>query len=121
MKLYQTLLISFLAVGTMVASIGCISTGDSVDNGKAIASVVVTPEKATFTKGTTLQFTATLKYGDGTTKDVTRDSTTLWNSSDAKIVTVSSTGLASALTVGVGTVSATFNGEKGEESFAVTP
>ena len=120
MKFYQTFLTSILVV-TSAASIGCVETSDAVDDGKAIASVVVTPDKETLTTGTMLQFTATVKYGDGTTKDVTRDGDVLWNSSDASLVTVSAEGMASALKVGVVTISATFNTEKGEESFAVTP
>lgn len=120
MNFYQTFLTSILVV-TSAASIGCTETSDAVDDGKAISNVVVTPDKETLTTGTTFQFVATVEYGDGTTKDVSRDADTLWNSSDAKLVTVSATGMASALEVGVVTISATFNTEKGEESFAVTP
>ena len=120
MNFYQTFLTSILVV-TSAASIGCSDTSDAVDDGKAIAAVVITPDKETLTTGTMLQFIATVEYGDGTTKDVTGDADVLWNSSDATLVTVSSDGMASALKVGVVSISATFNTEKGEESFAVTP
>lgn len=110
-----------ILVVTSIASIGCSETSDAVDDGKAIAAVVITPDKDTLTTGTMLQFIATVEYGDGTTKDVTRDADTLWNSSDASLATVSAEGMVAALNVGVVGISATFNTEKGEESFAVTP
>lgn len=120
MNFYRTFLTSILVL-TSAASIGCIETSDAVDDGKAISAVIITPDKENLTVGSMMQFTATVEYGDGTTKDVTRDADVLWNSSDATLVTVSNEGMVSALKIGVVSISATFNTEKGEETFAITP
>jgi uncharacterized protein YjdB len=106
----------------LAATSGCtVSTNDAVDDGKAIASVNVGPSTTTMTTGTKTQFTATLEYADGTTRAVTSDSGTVWNSSNASIATVSSTGVVSAIKVGVVTISAEFDTVKGDQEFAVTP
>jgi len=120
MKLYQSLLATFI-FATLSVSVGCASTSDAVDDGKAMSGIVVTPDKDTLTTGTTFQFVATAQYADGTTKDVSSDRDTLWNTSDPTLATISDTGLVTALAVGVVAISATYNTEKDEETFAVTP
>jgi hypothetical protein len=60
------------------------------------------PENPTVTRGATLQFTPPAPNSDGSTADLTSSAT--WSSSDAGVATVSSGGLATAVTSGVSTV-----------------
>lgn len=113
--------ISFAAVlAALVAGAGCSDTSNLVDDGKAVASVEITPGIDTLTKGSTLQLSATVLYADGTSKDVTRDADTIWNTSDADIATVSE-GLVTAVSEGLVDISADYKGEKANEHFVVTP
>ena len=88
------------------------NTGVTIQN-KAISSVSIQP----LTQGlsasgnggpTTVQYTATATYSDGTTGDVTSNST--WNALPSSVVSISSTGLATAVAVGTATVTATAQG-----------
>ena len=120
MKLYQSLFAMSLFV-TSAAGLGCSSTGDATNDGKAITSVEITPSKDTLTTGTMLQFQANVKYADGTTDDMTESSDTIWNTSDPTIATVSKTGMVAAIKVGLVDISATYKTEKANEHLAVTP
>jgi len=120
MKLMQSLFAASL-FATLAFGAGCSDTSNVVDDGKGVASVKVGPDKETLTKGTSLQFQATVQYADGTSKDVTSDSDTVWNTSDADLATVSRTGMVNAISEGVVAISANYLGEKGDEEFAVTP
>jgi len=120
MKLYQ----SFFAVplfAALIAGAGCSGTSNAVDDGKGISELQVNPGATTLTKGAMLQFHAMAMYSDGTSKDVTESSDTVWNTSDAKIATVSERGMVTGIAEGVVDISATYKGEKGNDHFAVTP
>jgi uncharacterized protein YjdB len=69
--------------------------------------------------GLTEQFTATGKYDDGSTKDLTRSAT--WQSSNTGLATISSSGLLSSKAQGVVTISASSAGISGTASFAIAP
>lgn len=78
---------------------------------KQVASVAIQPLTQTLSLSlgpTTVQFTATATFKDGTTADVTATST--WNASPSSVATISTTGLASAVAVGTATVTATTSG-----------
>jgi uncharacterized protein YjdB len=121
MKLYHSFLAASL-FAIMAAGAGCGSTSDVTDDGKAVSGLAVTPDQATLSKGASMQFHAMLQYADGTTKDVSEDSDTVWNSSNPDIATVSKDGMVKGVDVGVVDISAMYNGEiKGNEHFAVTP
>ena len=120
MKYYQPLFAASLFL-VLSASFGCGSTSDVVDDGKAVTDVEISPDQDGLTKGSKLQFTAMVSYADGTSKDVTRDSSTVWNTSDADIATVSKDGLVTAVDEGLVVITADYKGEKGDEHFAVTP
>jgi uncharacterized protein YjdB len=120
MKRYQLLPITALFV-CLTAVAGCSDTSDVVDDGKGVASVEISPDKVTLTQGIMFQFTATVKYADGTSRNVTEDGDTIWNTSDAALATVEDgmvTTIAESLDVNI---SAAYLTEKGEEHFAITP
>jgi hypothetical protein len=78
---------------------------------KQVASVAIQPLTQTLSLSlgpTTVQFTATATFKDGTTADVTATST--WNASPSSVATISTTGLATAAAVGTATVTATTSG-----------
>lgn len=82
--------------------------------GPVLASIAITPSPASIGAGSSVQFTATGTYTDGSTANIT--SSVTWSSSNPAIATVSSTGLASGagggtaiITASSGTVSATTN------------
>ena len=101
-----------LGVATVKAQSGSViaSTGVTVTT-KSISSIAIAPLTQTLSLSigpTTVQYTATATYGDGSTGDVTATST--WNSLPSSVATISSTGLATAVAVGTSTVTATSNG-----------
>jgi uncharacterized protein YjdB len=87
-----------------------------------LVDVTITPDKASIAKGTTLWLTATAKYTDNTTQDITSGVT--WASSDPTRVIISnaigSQGLATAVAEGTVTISAVFGGKTATTSLAVT-
>jgi len=121
MTLIRSLCIaSFLAVATV--GLGCSGDDpDVVDNGKAISDVALTPGIDSLTKGSSLQFTAMVSYADGTSKDVTSDSDTVWNTSEPNIATVDKGGNVTAVSEGAVDITATYLGVRAEESFIVMP
>ena len=82
-----------------------------------LGSVSVTPAAPTAPRGTTVQFTATGSYSDGSSRDLT--TTVTWASSDTSVATVSASGLASAANRGTATISASSAGVTGSTSFTV--
>jgi 6-phosphogluconolactonase (cycloisomerase 2 family) len=84
-----------------------------------LSSIVVTPASASVVAGSTLQFTATGRYSDGTTKDLT--STANWTSSDAgKATVVAASGLATGVAAGSATITATSGSISGTDLLTVT-
>jgi trimeric autotransporter adhesin len=86
------------------------TTGVTVTT-KQISSVTIAPLTQTLSLSlgpTTVQFTATATYKDGSTGDVTANST--WNALPSSVASISSTGLATAVAVGTSTVTATAGG-----------
>jgi hypothetical protein len=65
----------------------------------ALVSIAVTPAGTSIVVGTSLQYTATGTYSDGTTKNIT--SIVAWSSSATNIVTITSAGLATGIIGGV--------------------
>lgn len=78
---------------------------------KQVTSISIQPLTQTLSLAlgpTTVQFTATATYGDGSTADVTSIAT--WTSIPSSTANISSTGLATAVAVGTATVTATSGG-----------
>ncbi len=87
-----------------------------------LSAIAVMPASATVAKGNTLQLKAIGTYSDMSTQDITTQVT--WGTSDGAIATVSnamgSQGLASALTKGMVTVTATSGNVAGSGTLDVT-
>jgi uncharacterized protein YjdB len=83
----------------------------------AVSSVSVSPGSSSIVAGATQQLTANLTDASGSA--VTGQSVT-WSSTNSAVVSVSSSGLASAAHVGTATVTATAAGHSGSASFAVS-
>ena len=79
------------------------------DSGPAILSIDVTPKNFTLALSGFQQFTATGKFADGTTKDVSAD--VYWGTTNSDVATQSNTvgskGLVAGKTMGTTTVTAT--------------
>jgi hypothetical protein len=89
----------------------------------ALVSVVVTPNLPTLSVGSTLQFTATGTFSDGTSQDLT--TMAQWKAGDETVAIVDnsapSQGLATAVGQGTVSVTASLNGVAGSTSATVTP
>jgi len=84
-----------------------------------LTSIQVSPVDPTVGVATTIAFTATGIYSDGTRADLTNMAT--WSSSAAAVVSISATGRAQTLTRGTSTITATFGGLTGSSTVTVTP
>jgi uncharacterized protein YjdB len=84
---------------------------------KTLTTIAVTPATATIAIGATQQFTATAKYNDGTTANVTTSAT--WSSSNSAIAKIAPSGVASALATGSATITATLSGVSGTATVTV--
>jgi hypothetical protein len=93
------------------------STTLNVSNA-ALVSIAVSAKNSSLPVGSTEQLTATGKYTDGTTKDITGSVT--WTSSAPGVVSVSSGGTAMAKSVGAGGVSATSSNIAGSTTLNVS-
>ncbi len=105
---------------TITATTGGFSAGATVTVGPAqIVSLAVTPVNPSFALGTTQQLTAIATYSDGSTLDLS--GTVVWGSGSTSVVTVSSSGLASAVAAGSTTVTATAGSISGSTTVTITP
>src|ERR1019366_4114823 len=95
---------ALLLVGFGLALAGC--TNNLVD------SIVITPATQTLSVGQTVQFTAIGYQSHGTPPSTNTNVTSqaTWVSSAPSIVTVSSTGVATAVSAGTATIGATMQG-----------
>ena len=92
----------------------------SVTVNAVLTSIAVTPSPSTVVQGSTIQFTATGTYNDGSTKTITNSVT--WTSSSTGVATIaSSTGLATGVAKGSTTIKATSGTVSGTSSLSVTP
>ena len=83
-----------------------------------VSSIVVTPVAPTVGINGNLQFTATGVFTDNSTQDMT--SLVTWTSSAASVALINSTGLASALSNGTATITASYQGLSGSATLTVT-
>jgi len=97
--------------------------GNSTNNSKdtqppppVLSSITVTNSSSTVTAGMTAQFSASGKYSDGSTKDLTATAT--WTSSDNTVATVAA-GLVTTLKAGAVTVTATSGSVSGTSQLTV--
>jgi hypothetical protein len=104
-----------LILALCVTALGAAACGSTSTSASTVASVAVTG--ATPGIGSASQFTATATMSDGSTHDVTSQST--WQSSAAIYATVSSSGLVTAVAPGVTIIQATYSGVSGSSSITI--
>jgi len=99
---------ALLVIGLALPIAGCTSSA-------LVDSIVVAPTTASIAAGQTVQFTATGSVGHGshpaTTEDVTTQVT--WTSGLPAVATINSSGVATAVSPGTTTITATMNGYTG--------
>ena len=83
------------------------STSLTVTNA-TLTSISISPSSASIPVGQGQPYTATGAFSDATSLDLTRQVT--WGSSDVQVATITSIGLANALSPGTSTISAELNG-----------
>ncbi|HTK57099.1 MAG TPA: Ig-like domain-containing protein [Gemmatimonadales bacterium] len=93
------------------------STLDTVSAAPRVASVTVTPGTAAGTVGQSAQFSAVARDANGRTYS---GLAVTWSSSNTAVVTVTSTGIATAIGGGSATVNATISGVTGRATVTVT-
>lgn len=107
---FRTTLAFALSATALSGLAACSDSSDTnvdADSGKAISSLDIGGDR-TVDVGATEQMTATVKYADGTTKDVTKDGELVWNVGDTGVATVSSDGVVKGVAFGSTSVKATY-------------
>ncbi len=105
---------------TITATSGSISgTAALTVTDATVARIDVTPDTPSIAPQTTIQFSATAVFTDGTTQNVTTTAT--WASADTGVATIDiSTGFATSVAAGSSAISATFNSVTGSTDLTVT-
>ena len=83
-----------------------------------LASIAVSPAASSLPVNTSLQFTATGTYKDGSSRDLT--ALVNWASSSNAAATINAAGMATGMAAGSTTISASLGGIKGSTSLTVT-
>jgi Lactonase, 7-bladed beta-propeller/Bacterial Ig-like domain (group 2) len=109
-------LVQIVSVLSILGLSSCISS--DVSN-LFITGVKLTPANPTIAVATTQQFALTATYLDGQTSNVTTSDST-YASDNKAVVTVNSTGLATAVAVGTANVSASYHGNNTKTLLTVT-
>lgn len=110
--------LGLLLFSLLLAGCGA-SSSSMVVTAKTVTAVSVAPASVSIPIGKTQQYTATAKYLDGTTADVT--STAGWSCGNAAIATVNASGMGTAVAPGATSVTATLSGVSGSASVTVSP
>jgi hypothetical protein len=84
----------------------------------SLTSITVIPANPSVPVGAYEQFTATLSYSDGSTKETT--SSVSWSSATPSVATISNSGLATALAAGSTTITATLGSVTGSTTLSVS-
>ena len=116
----NTGLASTLAAGTttIIATVGSLTDSTSLTVVAAhLTSISISPSTSSLAIGTEQQFTATGTFDDGSTQVLT---SVQWSSSANNVLTVSSTGLGTAIGAGTSTVTASSGSISGTASVTVT-
>jgi len=86
--------------------------------GATLSSVVVNPPSASIARGTNQQFRLVGTFSDNSTQDLTSSAT--WTVSPPTLASINDLGLATATTVGTGTVTGAFGGRSANANLTVT-
>jgi len=104
---------------TITATSGSVSgTASLTVTGASLISIAVTPANSTMAPDTTKQFTATGTFSDSSTQDVS--AVVVWTSSSPAHATINAQGLATGLTAGTTTVTATYGTISGSTGLTVS-
>jgi uncharacterized protein YjdB len=103
---------------TMTASVGGVSGATTLTvTAGTPTSIAVTPNPASFSVGSTQQFTATATYSGGSTANIT--SSVTWSSSNTSVATIDASGLATGAASGSTTITATLNAVSGSSAATI--
>ena len=105
---------TMLAIGFL----GCGSSATPKSRGAALTAIAIAPANASMPAGASRQFAATGTYSDSTSQDITGSVT--WSSSKTGYATMSDTGLATAVSAGMTTVTAMAGNISGTTTLTVT-
>ncbi len=100
-----------MALPAFMSGCGDSNTSGVVVSGRTVAAVVVTPATRTVLEGATFQLTATVRDEDG---DAIVGAAVSWDTQDAGIASVSSTGLVTGVSAGATVITATARSGGGE-------
>ena len=117
-SLCLSLTLLFLLAGCGSGAFSKITPPTSSSSAPSLVSIAVTSTSGSITAGRSEQLTATAKYSDGSTKNVT--ASVSWSSSSAGIATVSKSGLVTAVTAGQVKIVATLDVITGSMNVNVT-
>ena len=113
-------LVRAVGLGTTTVSAGWdgqVETATVEVTDPALQSIEVAPASPTVAKGLAQAFTATGRYSDASTQDLTAVAT--WTSSSTGVATMAG-AVATGVTEGTTTISAAYDGRSGETTLAVT-
>ncbi len=103
--------LAFAAVTVVVCACGSNGSSSPASPAATVQSISVQAQGSLVTIGQRVQLVATAIYSDSTTKDVTTVAT--WQSSDSSIVSISASGVATAVAAGTALLRATYGGAGG--------
>ena len=106
---------------TISATLGSVSGNATltVQTPPTLTSIAVTPTNSSILAGATQQFTATGTYSDGSTQNLSNRVT--WTSLNTAVATINTNGLATGLSAGTTTISATLGSVSGNATLTVQP
>jgi uncharacterized protein YjdB len=116
MKTLSIILITLCLLMFVACSGGHSNTAQA--NSPTLSALTVTPGSASITDGGNQQFTATGKFSDGTSSDMTNS--VQWASANTNVASVSTKGVATAMGVGDTTITASSGTVKGSATIDVT-
>ena len=104
---------------TISAALGGVSNNTTltVRAPATLTSIAVTPTNSSILTGASRQFTATGTYSDGSTQNLSNQVT--WASSNTAVATINTSGLATGVSTGTTTISATLAGVSGNSLLTV--
>lgn len=117
MTVVSRVLLHVLAGCAVVGMVACGQSTSPSAPTSPTATVTAVTVTSTSTSASSFQLTATARFSDGTTKDVT--STATWESSNVLVASVSSSGVVTVLATGEVDVKATYQGVAGTQHLLV--
>jgi len=108
-------------ITTIVASLnGVTATATLTVSDASLKAIAVSPSKPSIAAGTTQQFTATGTFSDGTSRDISDETSLMWASSEGDVAIINGRGLASASASGTTNITASWQGVSGAATLTVS-